>query len=109
MKQTQSPEQKLVFMRDKRDAKVHDHLSQYAPVWLINEQPILHEDAIQFEILFLHPSYGWTRRRYRFDSYNDVLYHKGQMTVDEADTYDIQAQDPYLGADVLNTVNSYGG
>jgi hypothetical protein len=105
----QSPEEKTQIMREKRDAKVRDHLSQYAPVWLVDEVVILDEDALQFNVVFYHPNYKWVSRRYRYDSFNDVLYHKGQVLLDEADTVDLQNQDPYLYAPVINTVNSYGG
>jgi hypothetical protein len=106
---TQSPQEKSQIMRQKRDAKVADHLSQYAPVWMKQEDMILHEDAIQFEVVFYHPLYQWVQRRYRYDSFNNVLYHKGQILVDEAETYALTAQDPFIAAPVLNTVNSYGG
>lgn len=97
------------IMRRKRDAKVHHHLVQYAPVWLAEETMIPQEDAIQFNVVFLHPQYGWVSRRYRYDSFNNVLYHKGQIVMDEEDTYELQAKDPYIEASVLNTVDSYGG
>jgi hypothetical protein len=109
MSKHQPAEQKIQIMKDKRDAKVRDHLMQYAPVWLTADEAILEEDALQFEVVFYHPRYGWVQRRYRFDSYNNVLYHKGQVLVDENGIYDLHSQDPYLTADVLNTVNSYGG
>lgn len=105
----QSPEEKTQIMREKRDAKVRDHLSQYAPVWLVDEVAILDEDALQFNVVFYHPNYKWVNRRYRYDSFNDVLYYKGQVLLDEADTVDLQNQEPYLYAPVINTVNSYGG
>lgn len=106
----QSAEEKTQIMHEKRDAKVRDHLTQYAPVWLVDEVVILDEDALQFNVLFHHPRYGWINRRYRYDSYNDVLYHKGQVLIDEEQTYQIvQDHEPYLSAEAVNTVNSYGG
>jgi hypothetical protein len=105
----QSPQEKTAIMKAKRDQKAADHLAQYAPIWLAREDILLDEDAIMFEAVFLHPRYGWVKRRYFFDSYNNVLYQRGQVTVAEDDTYALQAQDPYLAAEVLNTVNSYGG
>jgi len=106
---SQTLEQKRQIMARKRDAKVYDHLIQYAPVWLSHEEVIYDEDALVFEVVFLHPQYGWVKRRYRYDSYNNVLYHKGQVLMSEEETLDLQASPPYLVADVLNTVNSYGG
>lgn len=106
---TQLPQDKNSIMRQRRDAKVHDHLLQYAPVWLVDEKILPDKDAVQFDVVFLHPKYGWLKRRYFYDSYNDVLYHKGQVPIDEEETFDLQAQEPYVRAEVVNTVNSYGG
>lgn len=109
MSKPQSPTDKTALMRTKRDAKVHDHLSQYAPVWIADEQILLDKDAIQFEVVFYHPHYKWVKRRYFFDSYNHVLYHRGQIALDEDDTLALQNSEPYLSAEMVNTVNSYGG
>jgi len=109
MAKVQSVEEKNQIMREKRDAKVREHLSQYAPVWMIKETMLPGEDAILFEVLFTHPLYGWTNRRYRFDSFNSVLYHEGQHPVDETKAVEIMEKDPYINASSVNTVNSYGG
>lgn len=100
---------KAVYMRERRDRKVYDHLLQYAPVWLRNEEFIYDEDAIQFQALFYHPRYGWTSRRYFFDSFNNVLYYKGQLPIEEDEALALQETDPYISAPVINTVDSYGG
>jgi hypothetical protein len=92
-----------------RDQKAADHLTQYAPVWLVDEKPIPEEDAVQFNVVFLHPRYGWVNRRYRYDAFQDVLYHKGQTLVDEEVALQIQEREPYLKAPAINTINSYGG
>ena len=105
----QSKAEKVAIMQAKRDQKVQEHLIQYAPVWLVNAIVISEEDALQFEVIFNHPRYGWVNRRYRYDSYNNVLYQKGQTLVDEESTFELQNEDPYISADFINTVNSYGG
>ncbi|NJL92370.1 MAG: hypothetical protein HC915_00960 [Anaerolineae bacterium] len=109
MAEATSQPQKEDILRERRNRKVHNHLEQYAPVWLVNEQVLLEADALQFEVVFLHPQYSWARRRYFYDAFNDVLYHKGQVTLDEEATYELQATPPFIDAPVLNTVNSYGG
>jgi len=101
--------EKTQTMLQKRNAKVQNHLAQYAPIWLVQEEIILDEDTIQFEVVFLHPRYQWVRRRYRYDFYNDTLYQLGQVAVDEGDTFDLQNQEPFISTEVMNTVNSYGG
>lgn len=101
---------KLQRMRDLRDAKVRPHLEQYAPVWLIDEVPILKDDALQFNVVFYHPYYGWVNRRYRYDAFNNVLYHQGQTLVPESDAlYNLIERKPYIAAETVNTVDSYGG
>lgn len=99
----------------KRDNKSIPHLEQYAPVWIVDQQLMLEEEAVQFNVLFLHPTAGtegkahWVSRRYRYDGFNDTLYHKGQTLMDEEDAVDMMEQDPYINATVTDTPNSYGG
>jgi hypothetical protein len=92
-----------------RDAKAKPHLAQYAPVWLIDEKVIADEDAVVFNVMFEHNLYGWVNRRYRYDSFNDVLYYRGQTPMPEARTLEIQEQEPYLAAFVADIPNAYGG
>lgn len=97
-------------IRQMRDDKAVPHLQQYAPVWIVEEKLIPEDSAIQFNVLFQHHLYGWVNRRYKFDGFNNVLYHKGQRTVDEDDALEIIAeQEPYIEADVADTPNAYGG
>lgn len=93
----------------KRDAKVKPHLAQYAPVWIINERYIPADDAIQFSAVFQHNLYGWVNRRYHYDGFNDVLYHKGQLQLSEEQALAIQEQEPYLLPLVADIPNAYGG
>lgn len=94
---------------EKRDQKVIPHLKQYAPVWIVDEVVIEQEDAVQFNVVFRHNLYQWVNRRYRYDAFNDVLYHKGQNVIAEDDAVDIQEQEPYISALVPDTPNAYGG
>lgn len=93
----------------KRDAKVKPHLEQYAPVWLIDEVVIAEDEAVQFNVIFQHNLYGWVSRRYRFDGFNNVLYHKGQTLMSEEEAVEIQAQEPYIAQLVTDIPNAYGG
>ena len=77
------PDERIRRMRELRDAKAIPHLQQYAPVWLVSETPLLKDDALQFNVVFYHPYYGWVSRRYRFDAFNNVLYHQGQTALSE--------------------------
>ena len=92
-----------------RDAKTRPHLNQYAPVWIVDEKIIEDEDAVQFNVVFQHGLYGWVNRRYRYDGFNNVLYHKGQTLVAEDSVMDIVQQEPYVSQLVTDIPNSYGG
>jgi hypothetical protein len=93
-----------------RQVKVEPHLRQYAPVWIIEEKLIPEDSSIQFNVLFQHNIYGWVNRRYRYDGFNDVLYHKGQTLMDEDDALDIlEDREPFIDTDVADTRNAYGG
>jgi hypothetical protein len=96
-------------VRTKRDAKAVPHLQQYAPVWLESERILEANDVVMFNVVFRHPAYGWVSRRYRYDSFNDVLYHHGQRTLGEVDVISIQESEPYLDTPQSDIPNSYGG
>ena len=92
-----------------RDAKAIPHLMQYAPVWLVDQKVLSDEDAVQFNVVFQHHLYGWVNRRYRYDAFNDVLYHKGETLVSVDELTRIQESDPWLVASVADIPNAYGG
>lgn len=107
MSQIQQFDQRVHQMRDE---KAVPHLAQYAPVWIIEEVLIPEDSSIQFNVLFQHNLYGWVNRRYRYDGFNNVLYHKGQNIMDEGDALDIiEEKEPYIEADIADTPNAYGG
>jgi hypothetical protein len=102
-------------LTSKRDQKVKSHLEQYAPVWIVDEKPMLVDEAIQFTALFLHPTASdeftpaWVERRYRYDAFNDTLYHKGQTRLSEDAALDlIGSKEPYISA-TSDIPNAYGG
>lgn len=92
----------------KRDAKTLPHLEQYAPVWIVEQKVMEDEDAVQFNVVFQHHLYGWVNRRYRYDGFNDVLYHKGQ-TMFTGNAEVVQEKEPYIVTAVADIPNSYGG
>ncbi len=95
---------------EKRDAKAIPHLEQYAPVWIVDERVMPEQDAVQFNVVFQHHLYGWVNRRYRFDTFNNVLYYKGQTLISEDDVVEkIQNKEPYIAALVADIPNAYGG
>ena len=96
-------------IRKRRDAKVLTHLQQYAPVWLVDEQLIEEQDSVVFNVVFQHSAYNWVSRRYRYDSFNDVLYHSGQRKLSEAEALAVQETEPYIDRVQSNIPNAYGG
>jgi len=99
----------LETVRKLRDEKVKPHLAQYAPIWITDEKFIPEDDALQFHAVFQHNLYGWVSRRYRFDGFNNVLYHKGQLHLTEEQALEIQEREPYLLPVVADIPNAYGG
>ena len=96
-------------MQAARDIKVHEHLLQYAPLWLIEDEADPAKDSLYFKVVFYHPTYGWVSRRYWFDAFSDVLYQRGQLSLDEDAVIDYQSAEPYLDAEGGNSMSSYGG
>ncbi len=95
---------------NKRDIKAKAHLAQYAPVWIVDEIIIEEDQAVQFDVAFQHGLYGWVNRRYRYDAFNDVLYHKGQTLLTEDEALEIQISGkPYVTTLVADIPNAYGG
>jgi hypothetical protein len=96
-------------MLQKRDEKAKPHLEQYAPVWLVDQKVIPADEAVQFDVVFQHNLYGWVKRRYRFDAFNTVLYHKGQVILSEDEALAIQEGEAYISVAVTDIPNAYGG
>lgn len=94
---------------NKRDKKTIPHLEQYAPVWIIDQKHIPQDESVQFNVMFHHNLYGWVNRRYLYDGFNDVLYHKGQMRIPEEQAGEILENEPWLAREVADIPNSYGG
>jgi hypothetical protein len=82
-------------IRTRRDQKLVPVLSAFAPVWMVKEKFIQEEDAVLFNVVFDDPRYGWLNRRYRYDAFNDVLYHMGERRISEAEALMIQQDEPY--------------
>ncbi len=96
-------------LRKKRDQKARAHLEQHAPVWLVAEQFIEADDAVLFNVVFVHPQYGWVNRRYKYDGFNYVLYHKGQVVICEEVALQVQDQEPFVTVTISDIPGSYGG
>jgi hypothetical protein len=92
-----------------RDEKVRSTMQDLAPVWLVSEEFRPREDAIVFNLVFQDPSYGWMNRRFKYDAFNDVLYHLGWRLLSEEETLDIQDAEPYISGELaVHVPNSPG-
>ena len=108
-KESTIEKQRIKAMKEGRDKKAHEHFVQYAPVWLVTEEPALNIDTLYFNIVFRHPQYAYVNRRYAYDVVTDVLYHKGQQLIDEEKALEIQTKEPHIKASNINSVQAYGG
>ncbi len=93
----------------KRDKKVREALSHFAPIWLVSEDYRPREDALIFHLVFEDPSYGWMNRRYKYDGFNDVLYHMGWRILTESEALAVQEMEPYISGDVARHVPNAPG
>lgn len=87
-----------------RDAKLKQALQAFAPIWLVYEEFRPREDALIFNLVYNDPSYGWMNRRYKYDAFNDVLYHMGWRLLSEAETLEIQENEPHFSGEVATHV-----
>ena len=93
-----------------RDAEAIPHLEQYAPVWLFDEKFLPDDESVIFSVVFQHNLYGWVKRRYKYDSFGDVLYYLGETVIPEDEALTLQSQnEPYINPVVTDFVNAYGG
>lgn len=92
-----------------RDAKVRASLQGFAPVWMVNDEFRPREDALVFHLVYMDPSYGWMNRRFKYDGFNDVLYHLGWRLLTEDETLGLQEQEPYLPGEVATHIPNTPG
>lgn len=88
----------------RRQIKIQDSMAQFAPIWLMNDTYNVDEQSLVFELIYAHPSDGMLRERFRYDAFNDVLYHKGAQKLTEEEMLVIEDQTPYVDGDVLTRV-----
>jgi hypothetical protein len=90
--------------RTKRDAKILDSLAEFAPIWLTDDTYRENEEALLFNLVYAHPLDGMVKERFKYDAFNDVLYHMGGRLLSESELLDIEAQPPYIDGEVLTRV-----
>jgi len=90
----------------RRDEKVRTGLGEFAPIWLTEETFRAPEESLYFYLIYAHPSDGLIKERFKYDAFNDVLYHMGGRKLSETEALAIQEQPPYLDGDVLTQVKN---
>ncbi len=88
----------------RRDRKVRDAMKGIAPLWLINDEFRPAEESCLFDLVYQHSVYGWVQHRYKYDAFNDVLYHMGERRMNEVETLPIQEQDPHFPGEIATAV-----
>ena len=91
-------------MAAKRDIKVRAAMSEMAPIWLQHDEYRPREDSLLFNLVYPNPLYGWVSERYKYDAYNDVLYHLGERRLKEEETLTLQEKEPYIAGEVASRV-----
>ena len=87
-----------------REKKIQGAMGQWAPLWLIGDQYRPREDGLVFSLAYQHPSYGWVKHHFKYDGFNDVLYHMGEERLTEDSALAIQEQEPYIAGEVSSRV-----
>jgi hypothetical protein len=91
-------------IRVRRDAKVQQAMADFAPVWLENEEYRVHEDSVLFNLIYAHPVHGWLNERFRYDAFNDVLYHMGERRLKEVEVLPYEERAAYVAGEVATRV-----
>ncbi len=80
----------------KRDKKVRATFLDLAPVWLVNDEYRSRQDGFFFNVVYHNPVHSWISQRFKYDLFNNVLYHLGEKRVSEEALLQIQERAPYL-------------
>ena len=87
-------------VKQQRDDKIRLALSGITPLWLVHDDYRPSEESCYFDLVYQHSIYGWIRQRFKYDAFNDVLYHFGQTTLKEAEGLAVQETQPYIDGEI---------
>jgi hypothetical protein len=90
----------------RRDEKVRTGLSEFAPIWLTDDTFRANEESLYFYLIYAHPYDGVIKERFKYDAFNDVLYHMGARKLSDEEVLVFQDQPPFLDGDVLTQVKN---
>ncbi|GEM_PF-254040 len=93
--------------KQRRDQKVKTTMRNNGPIWMLNDEYRDVEESCLFDLVFDNSIYGWVQHRYKYDAFNDVLYHMGEKRISEAEGILAQEQEPYLSGEVATAVPNH--
>jgi hypothetical protein len=91
-------------VRERRDNKVRLMMADRAPIWLEKDEFRPHEEGLVFNLIYANTVDGWVSERYKYDGYNDVLYHMGTRILSEEETLSYEQTPPYIDGAVATRV-----
>lgn len=79
----------------RRNEKVRRAIN-VTPIWMVFDEFRAAEESFYFDLVYQHSMYGWIQQRFKYDAFNDVLYHFGQKQISEQHALEIQDTTPYI-------------
>jgi len=93
--------------RQRRDRQIGSVMRHVTPLWLVNDEYRDQEESLLFDLVYPHSEYGWLQASYKYDAFNDVLYHMGEHSISEEEALLIQDSDPFLPGEVATAVPNH--
>lgn len=90
--------------QSRRDKKIRAAMRRIGPIWLLNDEYRPIEESCLFDLVFPNSVDGWVQGHYKYDAFNDVLYHMGERRLTENETLVIQEAEPYFSGEVATAV-----
>jgi len=93
----------------KRYQKIQAAFTDFAPLWLINDEYHPKVDSFFFNVVYCHPVHGWINQHVRYDTFNDVLYHIGESSVSQEALLLLEENDPFVSGNGTASIPNHPG
>ena len=90
--------------QSRRDKKIRTAMGHIGPIWLLNDEYRPIEESCLYDLVFPNSVDGWVQCRYKYDAFNDVLYHMGERRLTETEALVIQETEPYFSGEMATAV-----
>src|SRR5579864_2116234 len=90
--------------QSRRDKKIRTAMGHIGPIWLLNDEYRPIEESCLYDLVFPNSVDGWVQCRYKYDAFNDVLYHMGERRLTETEALAIQDSAPYFSGEMATAV-----